>query len=62
VDAGRSDQLRDRICWLLDHPQEAEAMGRRAREKAERDFSVERYVERILAPFAAPDGSARPGA
>jgi glycosyltransferase involved in cell wall biosynthesis len=51
VEPANPAQLRDRIRWLLDHPEEAEAMGRRAREKAERDFSVERYVERILQPF-----------
>ncbi|MDY7226014.1 glycosyltransferase family 4 protein [Hyalangium rubrum] len=51
VEPGNPDQLRERIRWLLDHPQEAEAMGQRARQKAERDFSVERYVERILSPF-----------
>jgi glycosyltransferase involved in cell wall biosynthesis len=52
VEPGNPVALRERIQWLLEHPQEAEAMGRRAREKAERDFSVERYVERILAPFS----------
>jgi glycosyltransferase involved in cell wall biosynthesis len=54
VDPANPAQLRDRIRWLLDHPEEAEAMGRRAREKAERDFSVERYVQRILEPFDTP--------
>ncbi|MDC0711224.1 glycosyltransferase family 4 protein [Stigmatella sp. ncwal1] len=52
VDPAQPAQLRDRIQWVLSHPEQAEAMGRRAREKAERDFSVERYVERILSPFA----------
>jgi glycosyltransferase involved in cell wall biosynthesis len=53
VEPGNPTALRERLRWLLDHPQEAEAMGRRAREKAERDFSVERYVERILAPLSS---------
>ncbi|WP_224249203.1 glycosyltransferase family 4 protein [Hyalangium gracile] len=53
VEPSNPAQLRERIRWLLDHPEEAEAMGRRGRQKAERDFSVERYVERILAPFSA---------
>jgi glycosyltransferase involved in cell wall biosynthesis len=53
VEPSNSAQLRERIRWLLDHPEEAEAMGRRAREKAERDFSVERYMQRILAPFTS---------
>ncbi len=53
VEPARPDQLQDRISWLLAHPDESAEMGRRAREKAERDFSVERYVERILAPFQA---------
>ena len=51
VEPGNPAQLRERIRWLLENPQEAEAMGRRAREKAEREFSVTRYVERILAPL-----------
>ncbi|MFL5345507.1 MAG: glycosyltransferase family 4 protein [Hyalangium sp.] len=51
VEPGNPAQLRERIRWLLENPQQAEAMGRRGREKAERDFSVGRYVERILAPF-----------
>ncbi|WP_224363481.1 glycosyltransferase family 4 protein [Hyalangium versicolor] len=54
VEPSNPAQLRERIHWLLEHPQEAEAMGRKGREKAERDFSVERYVERILAPFGSP--------
>ncbi len=53
VEPGNPAQLRERLRWLLDHPEEAAAMGRRARQKAERDFSVERYVERILSPFGA---------
>lgn len=53
VEPSHPGQLRDRIQWVLDHPEEAEAMGRRARERAERDFSVARYVERILSPFPA---------
>jgi glycosyltransferase involved in cell wall biosynthesis len=56
VEPSNPAQLRERLRWLLDHPEEAEAMGRRAREKAERDFSVQRYVERILAPFSEPAG------
>jgi glycosyltransferase involved in cell wall biosynthesis len=54
VEPGNPAQLRERIRWLLEHPEEAAAIGRRGREKAERDFSVGRYVERILAPFSAP--------
>lgn len=59
VEPSNPAQLREKIRWLLDHPEEAEAMGRRAREKAARDFSVERYVERILAPFSSAE-SPRP--
>lgn len=55
VEPSNPAQLREKIRWLLDHPEEAEAMGRRAREKAARDFSVERYVERILAPFSSAE-------
>lgn len=59
VEPSNPAQLREKIRWLLDHPEEADAMGRRAREKAARDFSVERYVERILAPFSSAE-SPRP--
>jgi glycosyltransferase involved in cell wall biosynthesis len=39
--------LTDRLRYLLDHPDEAAAMGRRGRERADAHFSVERYCDRI---------------
>jgi glycosyltransferase involved in cell wall biosynthesis len=39
--------LAENIVWLLDHPQEAGIMGKKARQKVLADFSVEKMVERI---------------
>jgi glycosyltransferase involved in cell wall biosynthesis len=51
VEPGNPGQLRERVLYLLSHPEEAAAMGRRARERVEREFTIERYVERILSPW-----------
>jgi glycosyltransferase involved in cell wall biosynthesis len=39
--------LADNIIWLLDHPQEARNMGKRARQKVLSDFSAEKMIEQI---------------
>jgi glycosyltransferase involved in cell wall biosynthesis len=36
--------LADKLCWLLDHPEEARIMGCRARAFAERFYSAETYI------------------
>ncbi len=41
VDPGDSDQIRDAVLYLLDHPEKAEAMGRKAQIDAEA-YSEER--------------------
>jgi glycosyltransferase involved in cell wall biosynthesis len=41
VDPGDSDQIRDAVLYLLDHPKKAEAMGRKAHIDAEA-YSEER--------------------
>jgi len=40
-----SEELADRILWLLTHADEAHRMGRAGREKVERRFSWERLGE-----------------
>jgi glycosyltransferase involved in cell wall biosynthesis len=44
---GNPRELADHIIRLLDHPGEAESMGKRARLRVLSDFSVETMVERI---------------
>ena len=48
VPAGDAGALRERIRYLLDHPDEADRMGRRGRERVLERFTVPKYVERIL--------------
>lgn len=65
VDAGDAAAMADRIGWLLDHPEEARAMGLRGRERVIPTLSVERllndlrglYTElaRKYGLFAIPD-------
>ncbi len=47
VPPGDPTALRAAIVDLLDHPAEAEAMGRRARQKVEERFNLEHYVRRL---------------
>jgi glycosyltransferase involved in cell wall biosynthesis len=49
VPAGDARALREKIRYLLDHPAEAARVGARARAWVLERFTVERYVERILA-------------
>ena len=48
VPAGDAAALREKIRFVLDHPQEAERMGARAREWVLERFTVPQYVARIL--------------
>ncbi|WP_334110165.1 glycosyltransferase family 4 protein [Thermodesulfitimonas autotrophica] len=45
VPPGDAETLADRLSWLLSHPEEAEEIGKQAREFAKRFFSAEAYVE-----------------
>ena len=45
--------LREKICWLRDHPADAGAMGRRARERVLDKFTWPRVVDRCLAIYDA---------
>ncbi len=44
VPPGDEDALADRLRWMLSHPEEAKAMGQRARAFARRFFSSEAYL------------------
>jgi len=48
VPAGDAGALRDKIAYLLDHPQEAARIGERARNWVVERFSVDRFVQKIL--------------
>jgi glycosyltransferase involved in cell wall biosynthesis len=39
--------LADRILWFLDHPTEIERMGRNARERFERFYTSERFIQQL---------------
>ena len=43
--SGDAETLAERLLWLLTHPEEAGAMGRRAREFARGFFSIDSYVQ-----------------
>ena len=45
ISPGDEEVLAERLRWMLKHPQEAEAMGHRAREFARSFFSPEAYLE-----------------
>jgi glycosyltransferase involved in cell wall biosynthesis len=44
---GEPAELAENIVWLLDHPQEAKIMGKKARQKVLADFSAEKMIEQI---------------
>lgn len=50
VEPGNVEQLRETIVRLLEQPDLAEAVGRKARRRAEERFSVNAYLERLIAP------------
>lgn len=51
--------MRSAIQWLLDHPQEADRMGRNGRRLVEQEMSLEQYVPRLasLIESITPDGN-----
>jgi glycosyltransferase involved in cell wall biosynthesis len=46
-------QLADRILWLLDHSEEREAMGKRARHRYETLYTKKRYIENMIEVLAS---------
>jgi glycosyltransferase involved in cell wall biosynthesis len=61
VPPGDDGALADRILWLVEHPQEASAMGVRGRAFARDFFSADRYAEGYADLFAAADRLLEPG-
>lgn len=47
VDPGDPGSMRHAIQWLLDHPQEADRMGRNGRGLVKQEMSLEQYVPRL---------------
>jgi glycosyltransferase involved in cell wall biosynthesis len=62
IPAGDEVGLADRLRWLLDRPEEARSMGRRARAFAERFYSVETYVDGYRQLVHIAQCSLNPGA
>jgi glycosyltransferase involved in cell wall biosynthesis len=52
VPPGDERALREKLLYVLDHPEEAAAMGARAREFVAQHFSVAEYVARILSVWS----------
>ncbi|HSL04375.1 MAG TPA: glycosyltransferase family 4 protein [Nitrospiraceae bacterium] len=46
-------RLADRILWLLDHPDNMEAMGRRARQRYESLYTKKLHIENMIEVFAS---------
>ena len=48
VEPGNPSSLRSAIERLLNHPEEAERMGRNGRQRVEQEMSLDRYVHRLV--------------
>jgi glycosyltransferase involved in cell wall biosynthesis len=46
-------RLADRILWLLDHPDDMKAMGRRARQRYESLYTKKHHIENMIEVFAS---------
>jgi glycosyltransferase involved in cell wall biosynthesis len=53
VPPGDETALAERLRWILEHPREAQEMGRRARAFAKRFFSAQAYVHGYKQVFEA---------
>ena len=49
--------LREKINWMVEHPERAAEMGRQGREKVLKEFTWDRVVERCLAAYGSHDVS-----
>jgi glycosyltransferase involved in cell wall biosynthesis len=47
VEPNDPQAMRDAICYLLDHPEEARRLGQNARERVEEEYNLDIYVERM---------------
>lgn len=57
VAPGATAELRDRIRFLLDHPEEAQRLGNNARTAVEERFTLDHFVERVHEAIARATGS-----
>jgi glycosyltransferase involved in cell wall biosynthesis len=46
-------RLADRILWLLDHPDDMKAMGRRARQRYQSLYTKKHHIENMIEVFAS---------
>ena len=46
-------RLADCILWLLDHPNDMQAMGRRARQRYESLYTKKHHIENMIEVFAS---------
>ena len=46
-------RLADRILWLLDHPDDMKAMGKRARQRYESLYTKKHHIENMIEVFAS---------
>ncbi len=53
VPIGDSQQLADRMLWLLDHPEKMKAMGAFGRKRYEALYTKERHIERMIEVFTS---------
>jgi len=53
ISPGDEQALAEKLRWVLEHPEESQAMGRRARLFAEQFFSTDSYVDSYRRMFAA---------
>lgn len=47
-ESGSTPDLKDKINWLVAHPEEISRMGRNARKMAEQEFTSETHYERLM--------------
>jgi glycosyltransferase involved in cell wall biosynthesis len=52
VEPRNADQLTEKIRYLIEHPEKADLLGRNAKEKFEREFTLEKFEERMKNVFA----------
>jgi glycosyltransferase involved in cell wall biosynthesis len=59
VDPLNEKEIADAITWLMDHPQEAEAMGRRGQEMIFEKYNWENEQKQLIAVFDRISGYSR---
>ena len=49
VEPRRPEVVADKVCWLLDNPEAAKAMGERGRQRIKEEFSMKRAADCLMA-------------